>query len=64
MRGRAKSSYLSHASSYRENVASARRVAVTLFCNKPFCFSYVNDHVHGLVSVRIPRFVHEKQEGL
>ena len=25
---------------------------------------YVNDHFHGLVSMRIPRFVHEKQEGL
>ena len=32
------------------------RIAVTLFCYKPSCFSYVNDHVHGLVSLRIPRF--------
>ena len=36
------------------------RMAVTLFCYKPCCFSYVNDHVHGLVSMRIPRFAHEK----
>ena len=27
---------------------------MTLFGNKPSCFSYVNDHVHGLVSMRIP----------
>ena len=39
-------------------------MAVTLFCYKPFCFSYVNDHVHGLVSMRIPQFALEKQEGL
>ena len=31
---------------------------------KPSGFSYVNDHVHGLVSMRIPRFAHVKQEGL
>ena len=35
-------------------------MAATLFCYKPSCFSYVNDHVHGLVSMRIPRFAHEK----
>ena len=41
------------------------RLAVTLFCNKPSCFSYKTDHVHGLVSMRIPRFAHEtEQEGL
>ena len=37
---------------------------MTLFGNKSSCFSYVNDHVHGLVSMRILRFAHEKQEGL
>ena len=36
---------------------------MTLFCYKP-CFSYANDHVHGLVSIRMPRFAREKQEGL
>ena len=35
---------------------------MTLFCYKPSCFSYVNDHVHRLVSQRIPQFAHEKQE--
>ena len=37
-------------------------MAVTLFCYKPSCFSYVNDHDHdhGLISMRIPRFAHEK----
>ena len=40
------------------------RLAVTLFCYKPSCFSYVNDHVHRRVSMSIPRFAHEKQEGL
>ena len=39
-------------------------MVVTLFCYKPSCFSYVNDHVHGLVSMRIPRFARQKQEGL
>ena len=39
-------------------------MAVTLFCCKPSCFVYVNDHVHGLVSMRIPRFANEKQVGL
>ena len=39
-------------------------MVVTLFCYKPSCFSYVNDHVHGLVSMRIPRFALQKQEGL
>ena len=43
---------------------SGARIAVTLYCYKPSCFSRVNDHFHGLVSMRIPRFVHEKQEGL
>ena len=37
---------------------------MTLFCYKPSCFSCVNDHVYGLVSMRIPRFANEKQEGL
>ena len=37
---------------------------MTLFCYKPCCFSYVNDHVHGLVGMRIPRFAHEIREGL
>ena len=37
---------------------------MTLFCYKSSSFSYVNDHVHGLVSMRIPRFAHEKEEGL
>ena len=37
---------------------------MTLFYYKPSCFSYVNDHVHGLFSLRIPRFAHEKEEGL
>ena len=37
-------------------------MAVTLFCYKPSCFSYVNDHVHRLVSQRIPQFANEKQE--
>ena len=36
-------------------------IAVTLFCHKPYCFSYVNDHVHWLVSMRIPQFAHEKE---
>ena len=36
-------------------------MAVTLFCHKPYCFSYVNDHVHWLVSMRIPQFAHEKK---
>ena len=27
---------------------------MTLFCYKPSCFSYVNDHVHGIFSMRIP----------
>ena len=35
-----------------------------VFSYNPSCFSHVNDHFHGLVSMRIPRFVHEKQEGL
>ena len=35
-------------------------MAATLFCYKPPCFSYVNDHVNGFVSMRIPRFAHEK----
>ena len=39
------------------------RMAVTLFCYKPSCFSYVDDRVHGLVSMRIPRFEHEKVGG-
>ena len=39
-------------------------MALTLFCYKPSCFSYVNNHVHGLDSMRIPRFAYEKQEGL
>lgn len=39
-------------------------MAVTLFSYKHSCCSYVNDHVHGLVSMRIPRFAHQKQEGL
>ena len=37
---------------------------MTLFCYKSSSFSHVNDHVHGLVSMRIPRFAHEKEEGL
>ena len=37
-------------------------MAVTLFCYRPSCFSDVNNHVHGLVSRRVPRFAHEKQE--
>ena len=36
---------------------------MTLFCYKPSCFSYVDDRVHGLVSMRIPRFEHEKVGG-
>ena len=40
------------------------RLAVTLFCYKLSSFSYVNDHVHRLGSLSIPRFAHEKQEGL
>ena len=36
-------------------------MAVTLFCHKPYCFSYVNDHVHWLLSMRIPQFAHEKK---
>ena len=36
-------------------------MAVALFCHKPYCFSYVNDHVHWLVSMRIPQFGHEKK---
>ena len=36
---------------------------MTLFCYKPSCFSYVDDRVHGLVSMRIPRFAHEKVGG-
>ena len=36
-------------------------MAVTLFCYKPSCFSYVNDHVHGLISMRIPRFAYERK---
>ena len=39
-------------------------MVVTLFWYKPSCFSYVNDHVHGLVSMRIPRFARQKEEGL
>ena len=31
---------------------------------RAYVFSYVNDDVHGLVSMRIPWFPHEKQEGL
>ena len=37
---------------------------MTLFCYKLSCFSYVNDHVHRIVSMRIPRFAYEKQEDL
>ena len=37
---------------------------VPLFCYRPCCFLYVNDDVHRLISMRIPRFGHEKQEGL
>ena len=37
---------------------------LTLFCYKPSCFSYVTDHVYGIVSIRIPRFALEKKEGL
>ena len=36
---------------------------MTLFCYKPSCFSYEDDRVHGLVSMRIPRFEHEKVGG-
>ena len=41
----------------------------TVVCSVPWPLnrsetSYVNDHVHGLVSMRIQRFADEKQEGL
>ena len=29
-----------------------------------FFICKINDHVHRLVSMRIPRFAHDKQEGL
>ena len=41
-----------------------REAGSDLVCYKPSCFSNVNGHVHGLVSMRIPRFTLEKQAGL
>ena len=35
---------------------------MTLSCYKPSCFSYVSDHVHGLVSMKIPRFAYESRK--
>ena len=32
---------------------------MALFSYKPFCFSRLNDNVHGLVSIKIIPFVHE-----
>ena len=37
---------------------------MTLLCNKPACFSHVNDHDVKLVSIRTTRLTSEKQEAL
>ena len=40
------------------------RLNLTMFCYKPSCFERVNGDVHDLVTLRITRIAHERQEGL